>query len=264
MNNNSKYKKKSNSNIPKITVSQTDVTNANVNDGIQTILSCLPKLLLDAQKTKNNLERQLESDTEQERKYTYLETFEHKHGDQWTNVCDAIEGAQEMGVDKDIYEKLRHYHYRINNLLLESKLLAQGIENEKIKKELDREKEEIDKAHKQSESILNKLESVGSTVISMILSLGIVTALIYAIDRIDIRYVPLFVVCTLWLGLTMIIFNSRWFQYEDKTVENNKWLYVIISIFTFFIIIYTIFLLPDQVTNTCLPSSTSSAETVQD
>ena len=128
---------------------------------------------------------------------------------------------------------------------------------------MDREKEEIDKAHKQSESILNKLESVGSTVISMILSLGIVTALIYAIDRIDIRYVPLFVVCTLWLGLTMLIFNSRWFQYKDKTVENNIWLYVIISVFTLFIIMYTIFLLPDQVTNTCLPSSISSAASEQ-
>lgn len=267
----SKNKNKNNhKNKRNVTINKDRIYNFSTKNKTTTIIEDIEKiigtdckiLLKDAKRTKNNIERQI-ADNNWEPQYSFVDTFYHQHKDLWTNLCDTLDGAEEMEIDEEILSKLRNNHNRINNLLLESKLLEQTIENEKIKKELDREKEEIDKAHKQSESILNKLESVGSTVISMILSLGIVTALIYAIDRIDIRYVPLFVVCTLWLGLTMLIFNSRWFQYKDKTVENNIWLYVIISVFTLFIIMYTIFLLPDQVTNTCLPSSIFSAEIVQ-
>lgn len=212
-----------------------------VNSEIQKVLDGCDNLLFAAQKTKGNLERQLENNTEKEHAFSYMETFLYQHGDEWINLCDAFEGASEMGIEKETVQKLYYYHYRINNLLLECKLLAQGIENAKLKTELEKEKQEVEQAQERSEDIVKKLENIGSTVIGMILSLGIVTTLVSAVDKVDVKFLPMFVICTLWLGMTMLVFVSRWFQYSDEKVKESKTLYIIISIFTIFVIVYTIY-----------------------
>lgn len=211
-----------------------------INGEIQKVLGGCDNLLFAAQKTKGNLERQLENNTEKEHTFSYMETFLYQHGDEWINLCDAFEGAREMGIAEETVQELYYYHYRINNLLLECKLLAQGIENAKLKTELEKEKQEVEQAQERSEDIVKKLENIGSTVIGMILSLGIVTTLVSAVDKVDVRFLPMFVICTLWLGMTMLVFVSRWFQYSDGKVKESKALYIIISIFTIFVIVYTL------------------------
>ena len=206
-----------------------------------------PELLFNLQRTKDNIQKQLKN-ADIKPKYLYIDIFFHNNGDELTNFFDTFEGIQQMDIqlpqeDKD---KLSYFYQQLKNSVLECELMEQKLQNQQIEKLLVDTKENIDNDKVKINDILDKLEGIGPTIIGMIVSLSVVTTLITTIQNIDVNYLPIFVLSTMWLGMTMIVFIGRWFQHSDGKAKENKWLYVIMSFFTIAVIVYTIFF---QITN---------------
>lgn len=108
---------------------------------------------------------------------------------------------------------LKHNYYQIQNIRL-------SIKSDIVLKDLEKHEEKLTKSEDKLDRLETRFEGIGGTVISIVLSISIVSAAVSAIGDMPTKYVPLFIVSMVWMGMTFILFVNGLFGKENK--NNNK------------------------------------------
>ena len=77
----------------------------------------------------------------------------------------------------------------------------------------------MEKANQESEKLNKKFEGIGSTVISIILSITVTTTAITSISRINAIYIPIFIISLAWLSMTILIFINDLFSPNNSNIK---------------------------------------------
>lgn len=75
-----------------------------------------------------------------------------------------------------------------------------------------------------------KFEGIGGTVLSIIISVSITNAAIVGVDKIDAKYIPIFIVSIVWFGMTYLLFTNCMFKKDNDNNKNAMVLYSVITI----------------------------------
>lgn len=75
-----------------------------------------------------------------------------------------------------------------------------------------------------------KFEGIGGTVLSIIISVSITNTAIVGIDKIDAKYIPIFIVSIVWFGMTYLLFTNCMFKKDNDNNKNAMVLYSVITI----------------------------------
>lgn len=128
------------------------------------------------------------------------------------------------------FEMMKHNFYVISNLLLDCKA-------QMLVKKTDEAFENINKISKSSEDLKNKslkiekqYENIGSTILTIVLSVTVVTTSIAAISRINAIYIPVFIVGLVWLSMTLMVFITDLFKYKESNSKQAVGLYFLITL----------------------------------
>lgn len=134
----------------------------------------------------------------------------------------------EMIKKVEMIESFRYNFYNLKNKIL-------SIKNEIMINKLDNCEKKIGRI----DFLESKFESLGSTVISIILSISIITATVTAIEELELKHVLVFVVSIVWFGMTYLLFVHYLF---NKNREKNKGavvLYAVITIIWILVLFYS-------------------------
>lgn len=82
-----------------------------------------------------------------------------------------------------------------------------------------------------------KFEGIGGTILSIVVSVSIINAAIVGIDKIDSKYIPLFIISIVWFGMTYLLFTNCMFKRDKKNNRNAMALYSVISIITIILLL---------------------------
>ncbi len=145
------------------------------------------------------------------------------------SVADDLELIEYLSnPDTDLYkdikiiESLRHNYYKIQNACVK-------IKNDIVLKKLEiYENKTIDSERKLSK-LETRIEGMGGTVISIILSISVITSIIVAIEKIELKFVPFLVFSIVWFGMTYLLFVHCLFKKDDKTNRTALILYMLIT-----------------------------------
>ena len=171
-----------------------------------------------------------ELDDIKNRKKTYevieeREIFELIHEDEIKKIEYVITNGLNIDIFKDVreFKLLTHNFYSIRNKMLDLKTNAI---NDKIKNHETVLNDDIDKI----KVLENKFEGIGSTAITMITSIGVITSSIAAIEKISSQYIPLFIISMIWMGMTFIVFINKVFSNKDDNSSEALFMYYMITV----------------------------------
>lgn len=124
-----------------------------------------------------------------------------------------------------VVPQIRHNYYYIKNSLMEIEL---SINSHKVSKATDK-----------IEDMGGKLENIVGLIISVILSITIVTTSLSVLAKLDVEYIPLYIVSMVWLGMTLFAFCANLFN-NKKFNKSATVLYVCVSFLELAILAITI------------------------
>lgn len=174
------------------------------------------------------------------------ELFAEENVEECTSLMDKVEylivsSDQEIVSNFFPFDQLKHNYYSIKSIKneCEEKILHFKLEllNGQINNLNKKAEETIDGVKK----INKQYENIGSTILTIILSVTVVTTSLTAMTKLDVQYIPLFIVGITWFAMTIIVFISDLFKSKDYNSKQAKGLYVIISILLFGILLLNIF-----------------------
>lgn len=100
--------------------------------------------------------------------------------------------------------------------------------------------DKLEKIQLKSNTIEEKFEGIGSTILSTVVSLTVVVTAITAIEKISAIYIPLYLFSMVWLCMTLIVFINNLFNKNDFNSKQARILYIIIFVLVFIILIGTL------------------------
>lgn len=153
-------------------------------------------------------------------------------------IDDRIIACEETEVDKKLLSRVKHNYYELKDIILRQRsksleTLLNNVENRITESETIN----LNRMNETKE----KMDNIGYNVISMIVSFSIGTALITAIDKIDALYIPIFVIGTIWLVMTLMVFVNGLFNKNDPNSKQSTFIYVIFSVLTLLALGYTFY-----------------------
>lgn len=128
----------------------------------------------------------------------------------------------------EMIESFRYNFYNLKNKIL-------SVKSEIMINKLDNCEKKIGRI----DFLESKFESLGSTVISIILSISIITATVTAIEKLELKHVLVFVVSIVWFGMTYLLFIHHLFSKNKEKNINSIILYFAITIIWILILFYS-------------------------
>lgn len=155
-----------------------------------------------------------------------------------TRIDDTIIACEEADVNKAILIKLKHDYYELKDIILrqQSKILENRLKEYESRIKNNEKKNDI-----YINETKEKINNIGYNILSIIVAFTIGSTLVTAIDKISAIYIPLFVIGTIWLMLTLMIFINGLFNKNDFNSKQTICMYGIFSILTIIALIYTFY-----------------------
>jgi len=153
-------------------------------------------------------------------------------------IDDRIIACEETEIDKKLLNRVKHNYYELKDIMLRQR-------SKQLESLMDRIEQKISVSETNNLCRINevkeKMDNIGYNVISMIVSFSVGTALITAIDKIDALYIPIFVIGTIWLILTLMVFVNGLFNKNDHNSKQSCFIYVIFSALSLLALFYTFY-----------------------
>lgn len=153
-------------------------------------------------------------------------------------IDDRIIACEETDIDKKLLTRVKHNYYELKDIMLRQR--SKQLESLLDKVENKISESETNNLERMNE-IKEKIDNIGYNVLSMIISFSIGTALITAIDKIDALYIPIFVIGTIWLVMTLMVFVNGLFNKNDHNSKQSTFIYAIFSVLTLIALGYTFY-----------------------
>lgn len=155
-----------------------------------------------------------------------------------SEIDDRIIACEESDVDKSLLTQVKHNYYELKDIMVRQALNV----SEKKSNQLEYKTKELEsKINKKVDSVDEKIANIGYNILSIIISFSLGSSIISGIDKISAIYVPLFIIGTIWLMMTLIVFVNGLFNKDDFNSRQSTVMYVIYSILTLIAIAYTLY-----------------------
>lgn len=153
-----------------------------------------------------------------------------------SRIDDNIIACEEAEVDKTILTKVKHNYYELKDIILrqQSKMLEVKLKDYD-KRILNNEK----KSDEYIKETKEKIDNIGYNILSIVIAFTIGSTLVTAIDKISSVYIPLFIIGTIWLMLTLMVFINGMFNKNDFNNKQSTFMYVIFTVLTIIALGYT-------------------------
>lgn len=151
-------------------------------------------------------------------------------------IDDNVIACEEAEVDKIILTKVKHNYYEIKDIILRQQSKKLDDKFKEYEKRISNNEKKNDEYIKETKE---KIDNIGYNILSIIIAFTIGSTLVTAIDKISTIYIPLFVIGTIWLMLTLMVFINGMFNKNDFNNKQSTFMYVIFSILTIIALIYT-------------------------
>ena len=139
------------------------------------------------------------------------------------------------------FDQLKHNFYSIKSIKNECEEKILHFKLELLSGQINSMNKNAEETINGVKKINKQYENIGSTILTIILSITVVTTSITAITKLEVQYIPLFIVGITWFAMTIIVFISDLFRYKDSNSKQAKGLYIIISILLFGILLLNVF-----------------------
>ncbi len=144
-----------------------------------------------------------------------------------------ISSSEDTGTNKLTgYNTLQNNYYKIKNYIL-------NVKSEMLNKQIENMSLQLENINKVTSNISSSFEGIGSTILSTVVSLTVVVTAITAIEKIESRFIPLYLVSMVWLGMTFIIFINNLFNKNDFNSKQATFLYGAICVLEFILLFAT-------------------------
>lgn len=117
--------------------------------------------------------------------------------------------------------------------------------NKELNNKLDLHQKQLKKidleTKQRTNQVLSRLENIGLNIINLVVSFSIVSSAVVAIDKVEVKYLPIFLVSLIWLSLSTIMFISVTFKKNINDLKIPMVIYTLLTILEVLTIIMTVF-----------------------
>ena len=136
----------------------------------------------------------------------------------------------------------KYYSYKFTAMRDAYQSLQKSFKD--MKEELSIKTDELEKQNSEmtnkAKQVEENISNIGFNVLGLIVSFSIVSSVITAIGEIDKNYIPLFIITSLWLGMTFLVFVNSLFNKEDIKSKQSQVMYIFVTFLTIAVFITTV------------------------